>query len=58
MHHLLLVLYRIYPYWAFPLIIILIEVGIFFRRKQKDVQYLFWGSCGLLGVGIILWFLI
>ncbi len=53
---LIFIVMRIYPYWALPSIYIMIEVAIFFRRKNHFFQY--WAGLGtlLLLIGLFLWF--
>lgn len=53
--HFLYTLGRLYPYWALPIILILGEVGIFFKRKGSRVEYYFWISASILSLGVIAW---
>ena len=55
--HVIYFLGRLYPYWAIPAIVILVEVGIFFKRKNHRIQYYFWGSTFMLGLGLLGWFI-
>lgn len=54
--HLLFLLARIYPYWALALIIVLLQLAIFFRRRKSPNQYTLGFVAGLLGIGIVAWF--
>jgi hypothetical protein len=56
MHHFFTIA-RIYPYWAFPLAIVLAELGIFFKRRKNSTRsYFCWASVVVLGIGFFLWF--
>jgi hypothetical protein len=47
---------RLYPYWALPLAVVLVQLGIFFRRRKSPIQYACLGEAGLLLLGIVAWF--
>ena len=48
---------RIYPYWATALIIVMIQVAVFYRRKRRAGQYYAIAFGIMLGFGIIAWFM-
>lgn len=54
--HTLYVLARIYPWWAIPLVVVLGELGFFFRRRRSKKQRIFWIGALALILGLILWF--
>lgn len=56
--HFIYLLGRIYPFWALPLIVIAVEVGIFFKRKKSKIQYYFWAAVFSLSLGILIWLLL
>ena len=40
--HTIFFIARLYPYIAIPLVLICIELSIFFRRQRNSAQYFFW----------------
>lgn len=47
---------RFFPYWALPVTLILFELGRFFRRRQMGMQFVCFGTAGLLILLTLLWF--
>lgn len=46
---------RFFPYWAFPVGLIVAELAWYFRRKKSPMEYYCWGISGFLFIGIVAW---
>lgn len=53
--HFVFLLARIYPYWAIPLVAVLAQIAIFFRRRRHALLYSVVGLMGLLFLGLLAW---
>lgn len=49
---------KLYPYWVIPVLITLVEVILFFRRRKqfKKIQYLLIFLILILGINLFFWF--
>jgi len=54
--HVAFTLARFYPYWALPVILVVIELGIFFRRRASSLQWGVFTLAGILLFMVLLWF--
>lgn len=50
------ILFRFFPYWAFPLSIVVFELGRHFHRKRSSHQWAFFSMAGALGLLTLVWF--
>jgi hypothetical protein len=48
--HFLFVCVHLYPFWAIPLAVVFIELGIYFRRRNNKINYF----CFSIGLFLIL----
>jgi hypothetical protein len=48
---------RVFPYWAFPMGLMALELGVAYRRKRRFLQYLFWGSAIVDLFFFVCWFM-
>lgn len=55
--HFIFLLARVYPYWALALVMILVQLAIFFRRRESSVQWTCLGCAAFLVGGILAWFI-
>jgi TctA family transporter len=54
--HLVFLLARIYPYWALAVSIVLVQIAIFYRRRNSPRQWTCLGAVAILMLGIVGWF--
>jgi len=48
-------LLRLYPFWAVPIGMMLVEVGTFLRRRKTKGSILSWSMAGFFVVTSLLW---
>lgn len=46
---------RLYPFFAVPVALILVELGLHFRRRRVKTQFYFFGIAGFLLLTSFLW---
>jgi TctA family transporter len=55
--HYIFLLARVYPYWALPLTIVLVQLFIFFRRRKNPMRFTTGAGAVILVLGIFAWFI-
>ena len=54
--HVIFLLARVYPYWALAVSIVLLQIAVFYRRRDNKLQWTFVGIAGGLMLGVLAWF--
>jgi len=47
---------RTFPFWSVPLIVIFLQVGLFFKRRREWMQYICWFLGTLFIIALAAWF--
>jgi hypothetical protein len=53
--HFLFLAFRTYPFWAVPVALVSVQIGIHFRRRESRFALVWWGLSVSLIVGALAW---
>lgn len=56
--HTFVVALKTFPFWAIPVAFILVEIGLFYRRRKSEATFVFLGSAGFLVVLSLIWIIL